>query len=135
MRFRLDRPPMTNTPDSPSSDPTGRDAAAAAAETEWFGSWWADRPNQFVALLSMAKLAALAMDGDPRARQTILDGRVEAMLGVDGKYAVGISESALNIFLSAAGGALDPSGEPNPDTFAADALNWAARWERANYSR
>lgn len=29
---------MTNTPDSPSSDPTGRDAAAAAAVTEWFGS-------------------------------------------------------------------------------------------------
>lgn len=103
--------------------------------TEWFGSWWADRPNQFVAMLQLAKLAALAMDGDPRARQMILDGRVEAMLGVDGKYAVGISESALNILLSAAGGALDPSGEPNPDPFAADALNWAARRERANYSR
>lgn len=126
---------MTNSSPTPGMASSDRDATAAAAVTEWFGSWWADRPNQFVAMLQLAKLAALAMDGDPRARQMILDGRVEAMLGVDAKYAVGISESALNIFLSAAGGALDPSGEPNPDTFATDALNWAARWERANYSR
>ncbi len=45
-----------------------------------------------------------------------------------------IADSALNMFLSVAAGAQDPSGNPNPATYQADALEWAGRWERWKYS-
>lgn len=117
---------MTNAPN---------DAAAAAEVTEWFGKYVADRPAQFIALLGLAQLAARAMGGDSTARQAILDGTVESMIGVSVERAEFIASNALSVFLSAASGPLDGSGQPNPETFAADAVAWAQRWERAQYSQ
>ena len=112
-----------------------RDADAAADVTEWFGKYIADRPAQFIALLGLAQIAERAMGGDSAARQAILDGTVESMIGVSAERAETIAQNTLSVFLSAASGALDGSGQPNPETFAADAVAWAQRWERAQYSQ
>lgn len=107
------------------------DAAVAADVTEWFGKYIADRPAQFVALIGLAQIAARAMGGDSNARQTILDGTVESMIGVSAAQAESIARNTLNVFLSVASG----EDRPDPETFAADALAWAQRWEHTRYGQ
>lgn len=107
------------------------DAAIADDVAEWFGKYFADRPAQLFALLGLAQIAARAMGGDSASRQMILDGTIDSLLGIDAERAVFASGVALRTFLSVASG----KDDPDPETFTADAVAWAQRWELAQYSR
>lgn len=114
---------------------TEQDRVAAEAVTEWFGAWWAARPMQLVAVLSLAKLAALAVEGDSNARHLLLEGDLTEMIGIGAAQARTISENSMSVFFAAATEGSAPSAATGASQAAEAALDWAARWERHCYTQ
>lgn len=117
---------------SADSRPSDQEIAEAAAS--WFGTWWADRPNQMISALMLAKIAVRAADGDPSARQALLDGSIEAMVGQPAPRVLSQLDTSINVFLTLAAGGLDSISQLNPDTWQQQGLEWAQRWEHLRYT-
>lgn len=109
------------------------DAEVAEEIGKWFGSFFKDRPNQCVSFLLLAQLAIRAMDGDPAARQIVMEGDTRTLFGTAPEGMMFAVTNALNLFHSVAAGTLNDTVTPDPETFVAESLAWAERWERHTY--